>query len=215
MYLNYELSVHKLSWFLPTVVPPHTLSITNPTRTSSTWYSDSSTSVIIFATRPLSKYWGSWVFPFVLTSCMANAKCHKLGVWFFSFILDSNTTGVKQIEDLFNAILWKEIQKCKPNFHFNSFYGKLPASHLGSSLRETILGTDFFLLYILFFLYTVHFGKGFLLVWVWFLLMASDWDKICPCWWEMSLCLIFWGYNFIWQTLGKFMSTSDIVVESL
>jgi len=75
-------------------------------------------------------------------------------------IIGSYITGVKQIEDLFKVILWKEIQKCKRSFHFNYFYSKLPTSVLGFSLRETLWSTDIFSLSILFSCTLCTFGKA-------------------------------------------------------
>lgn len=118
----------------------------------------------------------------------------KIWVWFF-LILYSNKSGVKHTEDLFNIILWKDIQKRKQSFHFNYFYSKLPTSHLGFSLT-----LHYWLCFTVhsFSLFTVHFGKGFSFAWVWFLVMSSEWDRICPCWWEIRFHLILEGYSFIW-----------------
>lgn len=102
----------------------------------------------------------------------------SLGVF---LILDNNITVVKQIEDLFSVILWQEIQKHKPSFHFNYFLQKIAHLSLQSSPRETVLGTGIFCYHSVF-LYSV---QGFLLILIWFLVMASDRDRTCPCWWEM------------------------------
>lgn len=42
-------------------------------------------------------------------------KCGKFWLFIQNKTLDSITTGVKYIEDLFKVIPWKSIQKCKPS----------------------------------------------------------------------------------------------------